>query len=108
MAETRRLPRPVTAAWDWQLRAACRELDNEFFFHPEGERGQARARRERHAKAICRRCPVIAQCRAHAMAALEPYGIWGGLSKLDRDMITEPAALAGSQGAATNGHVIPL
>jgi hypothetical protein len=28
--------------------------------------------------------PVIAACRAHALAVQEPYGIWGGLSEDDR------------------------
>jgi len=33
---------------------------------------------------VCASCPVIAQCRAHALAVQEPYGIWGGLSEDDR------------------------
>ena len=33
------------------------------FFHPDGERGRARAQRERHAKEMCHRCPVIVQCQ---------------------------------------------
>lgn len=92
MAEIRRLPKPVTAVWDWQLHAACRHVDSAFFFHPERERGSARIRREARAKAICQQCPVVAQCRAHALAVREPYGIWGGLSRTDRDRITGPNA----------------
>jgi WhiB family redox-sensing transcriptional regulator len=91
MTDTRRLPSPHTAIWDWQLRAACRRMDSEIFFHPDDERGPSRARREAQAKAVCRPCPVIRQCRAHALAVREPYGIWGGLSRLDRDLITGPA-----------------
>ena len=30
------------------------------------------------AKAICRTCPHIEPCRAHAHAVAEPYGVWGG------------------------------
>jgi hypothetical protein len=51
---------------------------------------------------------VIVECRAHAMAVLEPYGIWGGLSQVDRDMITELAVLARSRDATTSADVIPL
>ena len=87
MADTRRLPPPVTDVWDWQLRAACREMDNALFFHPENERGPARADREAHAKQICRGCPVLQQCRAHSLAVREPYGVWGGLSESERDEI---------------------
>jgi WhiB family transcriptional regulator, redox-sensing transcriptional regulator len=87
MADTHRLPRPVTDVWDWQMRGACREMDSALFFHPENERGPARADREAHAKQICRSCPVIEQCRAHSLAVREPYGVWGGLSESERDEI---------------------
>ncbi len=90
MADTRRLPPTQTSAWDWQLKAACRLLDSEFFFHPEGERGPARHQRENRAKAVCQSCPVLRQCRKHALAVREPYGIWGGMSRRDRDLITGP------------------
>ena len=86
MTDTHRLPPPVAEAWDWQLRAACRNVDSAYFFHAPGERGPSRARREERAKAICRSCPVIAACREHALAAREPYGIWGGLSQKDREL----------------------
>jgi len=36
------------------------------------------------AKAVCAQCPVLAACRAHALAVQEPYGIWGGLSEEER------------------------
>jgi WhiB family redox-sensing transcriptional regulator len=87
MADTRRLPVPVTDIWDWQMRGACRGMDSTFFFHPEGERGPARASREARAKQVCQVCPVLEQCRTHALAVQEPYGIWGGLSEAERDEI---------------------
>jgi WhiB family redox-sensing transcriptional regulator len=85
VADTRRLPVPVTEIYDWQLRGACRGMDSTFFFHPEGERGRARADRETRAKQVCRRCPVLEQCRRHALMVHEPYGVWGGLSESERD-----------------------
>ena len=87
MADTRRLPVPVTDIWDWQMRGACRGMDSALFFHPEGERGSARSGREAQAKQICASCPVLEQCRAHALAVHEPYGVWGGLSEAERDVI---------------------
>ena len=84
MADVRRLPGPNADVWDWQLHAACRGMDSAFFFHPDGERGPARASRERRAKAVCESCPVMEPCRRHAIAAGEPYGIWGGLSESER------------------------
>jgi WhiB family redox-sensing transcriptional regulator len=87
MADTRRLPVPVADIWDWQLRGACRGMDSAFFFHPEGERGAARVGREARAKQVCQSCPVLEQCRRHALAVEEPYGVWGGLSESERDEI---------------------
>ncbi len=84
MADVRNLPVPVAEVWDWQLRAACRNLESGLFFHPERERGPSRAQRESRAKAVCRTCPVLAQCRAHALAAREQFGVWGGLSAAER------------------------
>lgn len=87
MADLSRLPGPNADFWDWQLDSACRGLDSEIFYHPDGERGSARERRVSTAKAICAACPVIAQCRAHALKTKEPYGVWGGLGEEDREVI---------------------
>ena len=87
MAEISRLPVPVSDVWDWQMRGACRGMDSALFFHPEGERGRARADREARAKEVCDTCPVLDQCRRHALAAHEPYGVWGGLSESERNDI---------------------
>ena len=54
------------------------------FFHPEDERGHARMDRANKAKQICHKCPVIVQCRHHALTVKEPYGIWGGLDEGER------------------------
>ena len=43
MADIRRLPTPVAEVWDWQLHGACRGENTSLFFHPDGERGPARA-----------------------------------------------------------------
>ena len=57
MADIRRLPTPVAEVWDWQLHGACRGENTSLFFHPDGERGPARARRQSAAKAVCARVP---------------------------------------------------
>lgn len=97
MTDVSRLPVPITENWEWQLLGSCRGTDGELFFHPEGERGPRRANREAAAKAVCRSCPVVLQCREHALSAREPYGVWGGLSEHDREAILYgPAAQAAS------------
>jgi len=85
MTDISRLPGPVADLWDWQLLGACRGLDTELFFHPEGERGPRRSNREAAAKAVCATCPVLLRCREAALAAREPYGVWGGLSEHERE-----------------------
>ena len=85
MAEISRLPGPVADLWEWQLKGACREADPTLFFHPEGERGPARRNRDSAAKAICASCPVMLECREHALAVREPYGVWGGTTESERD-----------------------
>jgi WhiB family redox-sensing transcriptional regulator len=32
-------------------------------------------------------CRVITQCRTHALKVGEPYGIWGGLSESERELL---------------------
>jgi WhiB family redox-sensing transcriptional regulator len=87
MAEVRRLPPPRHGDWDWQVRAACRGSDTSNFYHPENERGPSRTRREMRAKTVCAACPVVENCLRWALAAREPYGVWGGLSAEEREQV---------------------
>jgi len=84
MADLSRLPAVVAEEWEWQLEGSCRGVDSSLFFHTDNERGFARERRESRAKAICEGCPVLEQCRRHALSVEEPYGIWGGLGETER------------------------
>ena len=93
MADTRRLPLPLTEVWTWQMRGACRGFDSAVFFHPERERGPAKADRNARAKQVCQACPVIEECRRHALSTQEPYGVWGGMTVDERRaLLREPAA----------------
>jgi WhiB family transcriptional regulator, redox-sensing transcriptional regulator len=80
-----RLPMPVFGSYEWQFSGACADTDPTVFFHPDGERGPLRRRREAQALAMCAVCPVVPACRAHALSVREPYGVWGGLSESDRE-----------------------
>jgi len=85
MADVSRLPGPNADFWDWQLRGSCRGTDSDLFFHPEGERGQARTSREEAAKEVCLHCPVCKLCQEHALRVHEPYGVWGGMTEEERE-----------------------
>jgi len=83
MAGQRRLPGHNADLWDWQMKGQCRGV-NSSFFHPDGERGPARAQRAAQAKLMCGRGPVMQQCRQLALAAQEPHGTWSGLDEIER------------------------
>jgi WhiB family redox-sensing transcriptional regulator len=84
MTNVTRLPGPIADVWDWQRLGLCRGRDSAQFFHPDGERGASRGRRETAAKNVCRACPVRAECAAQALATREPYGVWGGFTEGER------------------------
>src|SRR4029453_11397416 len=66
----------------WADEAACRG-ESRLFFAPAGERPEARATREAQARAVCRGCPALVDCRDWAREHRE-YGFWGGESEEDR------------------------
>lgn len=73
---------------EWQLEALCRGNHAYLFFPPSSfERKDERERREMKAKAICGVCPVQEPCSRHALNIREPFGIWGGLTEVERRSI---------------------
>ncbi len=59
----------------WHQDAACKTVPTRIFYPEKGLTAQ-------HAKSVCERCPVQAECAAEG--AHEPHGIWGGKSPLQR------------------------
>jgi len=66
----------------WRAAAACRSRDPDLFF-PVSVAGPA-ASQAATAKAVCARCPVRSQCLDFALSSRQSYGIWGGLTELER------------------------
>ena len=87
---------PDDVVWDWQERGACRTADPDVFFHPQNERGMARLRRDRAAKAVCAGCSVRIQCADYAIRSREPCGVWGGLTEEEREAVYQHIASAAS------------
>lgn len=85
------LPGPVADLWQWQLAGSCRRENPDVFFHPEGERGPARRNRDITAKAVCLTCPVLPNCREHALRVHEPYGVWGAMTEYEREATYAPS-----------------
>ena len=82
--------------FDWQRSAACRGEHAVNFFPPTHfERKDLRLARERVAKAICRTCPVAAECLEYAISSREPHGVWGGLNEVERRQLIERRTMSG-------------
>ncbi|WP_153453427.1 WhiB family transcriptional regulator [Streptomyces smaragdinus] len=88
---TARVPRQRSRAADddgpWHADAACRRDEAGLFFAPSKEPTADRLSREAAAKRVCARCPVMLDCREHALLQPEPYGVWGGLTAAERRVV---------------------
>lgn len=70
---------------EWRERAACLPFPALLFFGmDDSESPIERRSREEQAKSICQTCSVRRECLEFALSAKEPYGIWGGLTELER------------------------
>ena len=63
-------------------RGACQAAEPELFF-PLSAAGPAVAQ-VAAAKAVCRGCPVRAECLDYAMQTAQDHGIWGGTTEEER------------------------
>ena len=61
----------------WMRSALCRQVDPDVF-HPQGPNTSQRA------KDVCAECPVIKECLDHAIAQREEWGVWGGMTFVER------------------------
>lgn len=69
----------LTARPAWHADALCHEP------HPEVTWFPTKGESPEPAKAICRSCLVVGECRAWALDQdANLHGVWGGLSQLDR------------------------
>ncbi|MGH2767490.1 MAG: WhiB family transcriptional regulator [Actinomycetota bacterium] len=69
----------------WQDRSACKGMDPTLFFGPEhAETVKEKREREETARQVCNVCSVRAECLEYALSAREAYGIWGGMTELER------------------------
>ena len=76
---------------EWKRHAACRGHDPEMWFPAREHDRRIRAttrQATRAAQAICRGCPVQADCLHHALITDTRYGIWGGATESDRARLT--------------------
>ncbi|MBT0568597.1 WhiB family transcriptional regulator [Williamsia sp. CHRR-6] len=73
--------KPAGIGNEWEADGLCRQVDPDLWFPEVGERDTA-------AKRICADCPVTGECLDWALATDERFGIWGGLSPVERRRLT--------------------
>ncbi len=69
---------PATGALPqhWASKGRCVSIDPDALF--------VRSAAQQHAKAVCQKCPVIAECLADALDNRTEYGVWGGMTERQR------------------------
>lgn len=66
---------------EWVTGAVCAQTDPEVFYPEKGQTSDT-------AKAVCRVCPVREQCLAYAVVTDDRHGVWGGMTRKERDRLT--------------------
>ncbi|MFT4863887.1 MAG: WhiB family redox-sensing transcriptional regulator [Ilumatobacter sp.] len=74
-----------TGPLEWRSKAACQGEIGSVFYPPfRSEKRSTKATREKRAKKVCASCVVRDMCLEQALVRDERYGIWGGLTDLER------------------------
>jgi WhiB family redox-sensing transcriptional regulator len=61
---------------EWVSQALCSSQDPDALF--------VRGKAQHDAKAVCKSCPVLAQCLAEALDNRTEFGVWGGMTERER------------------------
>ena len=61
---------------EWASQASCSGADPDALF--------VRGKAQHDAKAVCKTCPVLAQCLAEALDNRTEFGVWGGMTERER------------------------
>ena len=75
-ATTAYIGRVAVADNAWVSKAQCRSTDPDELF--------VSGKAQRKATAICRHCPVVAECLADALDNRVEFGVWGGMTERQR------------------------
>lgn len=72
----------VPTSPEWMLDALCREIGGDYWYADSGPNSTSDMN---IAKRACFRCPVQLKCLQHAIDTNERHGIWGGVTRENRD-----------------------
>jgi WhiB family redox-sensing transcriptional regulator len=68
--------------------AVCATVEDKDFFFPDGRTDEAE--RLPQLKALCASCIHRKECLEYAISRQIPYGIWGGQTPREREVVTRP------------------
>ncbi|TDO45875.1 transcription factor WhiB [Kribbella sp. VKM Ac-2527] len=85
----------------WQAMGACRSVADDTWFPEPTETGLKSAAVDR-----CVFCPVRRSCLAYALAGDEEYGVWGGTTELQRDVLVRDLVDGASVVDALDGATL--
>lgn len=75
----------------WVERAACAGVTPEIFSSEDlSTSGTTRRSSTAAAKAVCAGCPVSSECLRYAIENQVEYGVWGGLTGAERELLQRP------------------
>jgi WhiB family redox-sensing transcriptional regulator len=81
--------KPILDNWEWQFEGACNGVEPDEFFLEDKIRGRNKYDKEQRAVAICNTCPVQKACLDHALSVPEVFGVWGGKTEKQRELIAQ-------------------
>lgn len=79
---------PKYSQVDWE-KAGCRDVYTDLFYKVEEERSVVAYDYINALRSVCAACPLWKDCLTYAMEH-EDYGMWGGMTSVERISITEP------------------
>jgi WhiB family redox-sensing transcriptional regulator len=79
----------MSATPEWLSQGTCGQIGGDMWFPDKSDRADVAA-----CKKVCAGCPVRRQCLEWAMETVESFGIWGGLTVLERRKLRQQSEAA--------------
>lgn len=79
---------------EWREDAGCKTIGPKIFFADNENSNQSESRKnDRLARSICNKCIVKTECLNYALNQKIQFGIWGGLSSRERNLVIKKTKL---------------
>ena len=72
---------PLLNGEAWVAEALCAQVDAGIFYPDKGDKEAAY-----DAQQVCKQCVVQPECLEYALERNEPFGVWGGMTVMERKL----------------------